>query len=149
MDRDQAIALIERAFAAVERPTNAELLHPQSADDMDIEPLYDIVRWEDMTDADVIYNYSALAFLSPEGFRYFIPAYLIYALRNPESPEAVVDSTIWSFYPDMYEENLRDFVASKFSLLDDAQRQAVDAFLEAMAPFENDAAQALDYWRGG
>jgi hypothetical protein len=144
---DEVIARIERAFAGVARPTNAELLHPQCADDMDLVPLYDIARWEDMTDDDVIGTYAALSFLSPEGFRYFIPAYMSYVLRNPDSGEAVVDSTIWAFLPSLYEGDLPAFVASKFALLDEAQRRAVDTFLDAMSPFENDADRALEYWR--
>ena len=137
---------VQRAFANVERPSNDELLHPESADDMDLEPLYEIERWEDMTDADIENTYSALAFLSPEGFRYFIPAYLIYCLKDPESPAAVVDSTIWSFMPEMYEESLRKYVASKYSLFDRAQREAVGWFLEAMFPHHPDAPKALQGW---
>ena len=148
MTRDEALEAVERAFGDLERPSNAELHHADSSDDTDIQPLYEMAHWKDMTDADVIGLYAALAFLSPEGFRYFIPAYLSYCLRNPESPEAVVDSTVWAFLPTMFVSSLQDYVASKFSLLDDAQRAAVEAFLEAMVPFNQDAGRALEYWRG-
>jgi hypothetical protein len=144
---ESALELVERAFADVERPSNEELLHPQCSDDGDIEDFYEISDWRDLTDADVISGYASLAFFSAAGFRYFIPAYFRYVLRNPDSPEAVVDSTIWSFYPPMYKADIQDFVASKYATLDADQRAAVTAFLEAMEPHNPDALKTLEYWR--
>ena len=140
------VETIERAFEGVERPTNPELLHHDCADDMDLEPLFTIATWRDMTDVEVEGCYAALAFLSPAGFRYFIPAYLTYCVRNPESPAAVIDSTVWAFLPQMYDMSLRDFVASKYSSLDETQRAAVGTFLEFMVPHQPDAARALEHW---
>ena len=37
---------------------------------------------------------TALAFLSPAGFRHFAAAYLSWVARNPDSGEAVVDSRV-------------------------------------------------------
>jgi hypothetical protein len=48
--KEEALALIDAAFADVPRPNNGELLHPDSFDDMDIEPLYEIDSWRNMTD---------------------------------------------------------------------------------------------------
>jgi hypothetical protein len=59
----------------------------------------------------------------------------------------VVDSTVWAFHVELYREELRPFVRSKWSLLDTGQRDAVRAFLEAMVGYHQDAGRALAYWR--
>ena len=146
-DLDAAAARVEEAFAEAPRPGNADLLHPACSDDMDIEHLYAVSSWRDLGDRDVIGGYAALAFLSPAGFRHFVPAYLRWVLRHPDSAEAVVDSTVWAFHAEMYDRSLRPFVRSKWELLDGPQRDAVSAFLEAMTPHHEDADATLAAWR--
>jgi hypothetical protein len=144
---DDVITRIETAFAAAPRPSNDALLHPDCHDDMDLEQLRTVDHWRRLPDMLVVSEYAALAFLSPAGFRHFIPAYMIWVLRHPTSHEAVVDSTVWAFHVELYRTELRPFVRSKWSLLDTEQRDAVSAFLEAMADYHQDAERALAHWR--
>lgn len=147
--KNEALARIEVAFAAVPRPDNGELHHPDSYDDTDLEPLYEIDRWHDMADEVVINSYAAPSFLSPAGFRYFLPAYMRFALRNPDSAEAVVSSTIWALDPSLYSERIAAYARSKYELFDEAQRAAIVSFLEAMtdSSYADDALRALGEWR--
>ena len=142
----EVLAQIAAAFADVPRPADDELLHPDVHDDSDIQALLGVPRWQDLPEASVEGEYSALSFLGPAAYRHFLPAYLSWVLRHPESGAAVVSSTIFGLAP-VGEEPLRSFMISKFSMLDRAQREAVLAFLKAMAPHE-DVAAALFYWRG-
>jgi len=144
-----ALGTVERAFRDVPRPPNAELRHPDCFDDSDLAPLYAFASWRDMTDADIIGSYAAPSFLSAAGFRFFLPAYLSYALRNPNSAEACVSTTIWHLDPALYDEKIAAFTRSKFELLDAAQRAAVIAFLIAMreSEYADDAEHALGSWR--
>lgn len=143
---DEVIARIRAAFADDVRPSNDTLLHPACRDDMDLEALYEFDHWSEVPDDVVVSEYAALAFLSPEGFRHFIPAYLLWVLRHPDAPEAVVDSTVWAFLPELHGERLGEFVRSKWSALDAAQRMAITAFLRAMAEHHEDAPAALTSW---
>jgi hypothetical protein len=111
---------------------------------MDIQSLYGIPHWREVPDAVVEGEWAALFFLSPEGFRHFLPAYMSWVLGHPDGGAAVVGSTIFALTPAT--DNLRTFSLSKFALLDNTQRSAVLSFLEAMAPFE-DVAGALTHWR--
>ena len=114
----RALAQIEAAFADAPRPPNDDLLHEQCMDDNDIVRLYPLEHWRDMPDDLVESEYAALAFLSPDGFRHFIPAYMGFTLRRLDSGAAAVDSTIWSLAPVFYEdEALKDFAVSKVSTL--------------------------------
>ena len=146
---DGALHVVEEAFRDVPRPSNEDLRHPDCFDDSDIVPLYAFSSWRDMTDDDVIGNYAATSFLSAAGFRFFIPAYLSYALRNPDSAEACVSTTIWHLDPTLYDEKIAAFTRSKYKLLDAAQRAAVIGFLEAMraSDYAEDAEHALRSWR--
>ena len=139
------LAQIAAAFADVPRPADGDLLHPDAHDDSDIQALIGVPRWQDLPDAAVEGEYSALAFLGPAGFRHFLPAYLSWVLRHPDGGAAVVSATIFALAP-VADDPLRSFMLSKFSLLDEAQSAAVVAFLRAMAPYE-DVSAALAYWR--
>jgi hypothetical protein len=124
------LAQIKEAFADAPRPSNEDLLPDELVES----------------------EYAALSFLSPDGFRHFIPAYMSFTLRHLESGAAAVDSTIWSLAPVFYEDaGLKDFVVSKLASLTDSQRAAVVAFLEAVRELGDEyladqATQALSYW---
>ncbi len=150
---ERVLAQIDAAFGDAPRPSDDDLLHERCMDDNDIVRLYPVGHWREMPDELVETEYAALSFLSPDGFRHFIPAYMGFALRHHGSGAAAVDSTIWSlaqvFYADA---GLQDFVASKLAPLDESQRAAVVAFLEAVSELGDDyladqAGKALSYWR--
>lgn len=148
-----ALAQIDAAFGDAPRPPNDALLHERCMDDSDIVRLYPVEHWRELPDELVESEYAALSFLSPDGFRHFIPAYMGFALRHLESGAAAVDSTIWSLAPVFYEDaGLGEFVVSKLSTLTDEQRAAVIAFLEAVRELGDDyvteqAGKALAWWR--
>jgi hypothetical protein len=148
----RTLAQIEEAFADAPRPSNDDLLHERCKDDSDIARLYPVAHWHELPDELVESEYAALSFLSPDGFRHFIPAYMGFTLRHLPSGAAAVDSTIWSLAPVFYEDTvIQDFVVSKLASLTDSQRAAVVAFLEAVRGLGDEyvadqATQALSYW---
>ena len=142
----EAAAAVAAAFADTPRPANVDLLHPECHDDMDIRGLYPVARWQDADASLIEYEYAALFFLSPSGFRFFLPAYMTWVLQHPYSEAAVVDSTIRALTPQSG--NLEAFSLSKFTELNGEERIAVVAFLDAMTVNkELDIAGALDHWR--
>jgi hypothetical protein len=151
----RTLAQIEQAFEDAPRPSNDGLLHERCMDDNDIVRLYPVAHWRDMPDELVESEYAALSFLSPDGFRHFIPAYMGFTLRRLGSGAAAVDSTIWSLAPVFYDDpGIQDFVVSKLATLTESQRDAVVAFLDAVGELGDDyvadqANQALSYWRDG
>jgi hypothetical protein len=148
-----ALAQIEEAFGEAPRPSNDDLLHERCMDDNDLVDLYPVEHWRDMPDELVETEYAALSFLSPDGFRHFIPAYMRFTMRHLDSGAAAVDSTIWSLAPVFYEDaGIQEFTVSKLSSLSGDQRAAVVAFLEAVRELGDDyvaeqAGKALSWWR--
>jgi hypothetical protein len=125
---DAIIARIEFAFGDVPRPPNDELLHPECRDDGDLTSLYGVEDWLTLSDEAIEYEYSALAFLSPAGFRHFLPAYMRWICRHgDEKPGAA-------------------FSLSKFSLLGAEQSSCIAAFLERFSEHP-EAQEARAYWR--
>jgi hypothetical protein len=149
----RALAEIDEAFGDAPRPPNDALLHERCMDDSDIARLYPVEHWREMPDELVESEYAALSFLSPDGFRHFIPAYMSFTLRHLGSGAAAVDSTVWSLAPVFYEDpGIGEFVVSKLSALTDRQSPAVIAFLEAVRELGDDyvteqAGKALAWWR--
>jgi len=149
----QTLAQIEAAFEDSPRPSNDALLHERCSDDNDIAQLYPVTHWREIPDELVESEYAALSFLSPDGFRHFIAAYMGFTLRNLASGAAAVDSTIWSLAPVFYADaGVRDFVVSKFASLTKSQRAAVVGFLDAIGELGDDyrgeqADKALNYWQ--
>jgi hypothetical protein len=141
-DRERALAALD-AFADVERPANADLLHPQCMDDGDLLELYEVGDWREMSDQLVIGSYAAPSFLSADGFRYFLPAFMRYALRNPTSPEIVAESIIFHLGPGEWDE----FGRSKLASITPQQAGAIRLFLKAMST-EHDTGAALALWDG-
>lgn len=150
---DDVLTQIDAAFAAAPRPSDDDLLHDDCYDDNDIAALYAYADWRDVPDEVVAYEYAALSFLSPAGYRHFIPAYMSFALRHLDSGENSVDSTISSLGLDEWsDERMRAFTRSKWTGLDGAQRAAVLAFLHAVRSLDDerdaDVARALPAWDG-
>jgi len=143
LNREDVIDQIARAFVDASRPADDELLHPECMDDGDLERLYGVPHWQQLSDEPMEYEHAGLFFLSSAGFRHFLPAYMVFALRNSKSGAAVVDSTVFALTPQSG--GLAEFAASKFTLFDQAQRAAVVAFLTAIDG-DVDVANALPLW---
>ena len=148
-----ALAQIDAAFGDAPRPPDDELLHERCMDDNDIVRLYSVPNWREMPDDLVESEYAALSFLSPDGFRHFIPAYMGFTLRRLDSGAAAVDSTIWSLAPVFYDDAaIQHFTVSKFASLSEGQREAIAAFLQAVTQLGDNyvaeqAGRALSWWR--
>jgi uncharacterized protein DUF6714 len=143
-DRELALAALERAFGRLERPSNEALLHPDCSDDGDLLELYEVADWREMSDELVVRNYAAPSFLSAAGFRYFLPAFMRYALTHPESPEFVIESTVRHLAPGG---EWDEFMRSKLAEVDADQAAAIRLFL-AVVPEVPGAAEALVWWTG-
>jgi len=146
------ISRIEAAFADAKHPGDGRLLHPQCFDNSDIRDFYGGVRWRQVPAEVIERNNASLCFFGPEAFRFYLPAFLLWTLRNYRTSDSfTVDSTIYSLDPG--QDDLRAFILSKLSALTAPQREAVVAFLEFMRDHSDGhadaeaAARALDsFW---
>ena len=52
--------------------------------------------WESVADEVIEWRADSLAFLSPKAFRYYLPAYIVYTLKNPNSERPVLPFLVYS-----------------------------------------------------
>lgn len=146
--RPALIELITRAFVSVERGSGLTL-HEADAQDFggnrDEARLKDTdTRWQDVPSEAIVDCYTALSILDAAGFRYYLPAYMVWTLNNFTSDANSVDWTIYSLLP-------RD--PSRYAVFTPAQAEATACFLRFMARCTNgqvneEAAQKAltEYW---
>lgn len=109
-------------------------------------------RWEDVPASDIENYYSILSFLDPIGFRYYLPAYMVWTLQNYEhSGSTSVDNTIYALN---FTPRLREHCMEKFRLFTLEQSAAICAFLTFMATEQEGFADARvayqaweNYWK--
>jgi hypothetical protein len=153
--RDEVLLQIEEAFGGVPYPGDERLLYPGGVDDYDIACLRGFRDWRAIPEDVVSSAYAAPSFLSPAAFRFFLPAFMRFVLRNYESRNSVcVDATIYALCPLMRRgQALYRYSESQYTELDCGQRKAVVSFLAFMAGVGERfvdvraALRALRYWQ--
>lgn len=145
------ISEIADAFARVQREDGVTLHEAEVIDDYGSAQERSAARqrdmdshWHDVPGADIEQHYSILSFLDAKGLRYYLPAYMIWTLRNyATSPSATIDSTIYAL----------GFDNSHFHIFTPRQSKAIARFLEYMVLYatafcdSGAASSALDtYW---
>ena len=156
--RQRVIEQITRAFDGVGREDGISFYEARAIDDYatdalraEARALDTDTRWQDVPEEDIEHGSLSLNYFDPKGFRYYLPAYMIWSLRNYETTKyATPSSTVRRLQldddPDSHECSL-----PRFRLLNSDQSAAVCAFLRYMEAHSeelaDDAHKALnDHW---
>lgn len=111
--------------------------------------------WQEIPDEEIEECDCLLAHMGPEEFRYYLPAYMRYGLRNHDRPiweTDVLGMTVFALLPSTKNEDLRAYAIAQYSALNESQKRIVIHFLEFIANLEDDvrhtdAFKALaSYW---
>ncbi len=155
------IQQITTAFSEVTREDGTSLHEARAIDDYEGEEgratarLKDTdTRWQDVSDKLIEYFSDVLSFFDAKGFRYYIPAYMIWSLKNYQTSQSwSVDSTIYAFLIYKYDKFPDYDPYHRFRLLNEEQSKAIANFLKFMANYCDDwvdassANKALsEYW---
>jgi hypothetical protein len=111
-------------------------------------------KWQEIPDSEIEECDSMLAHMQANEFRYFLPAYMVYALKNlPKSDGSnfILGSVVFSLYPSSKDFGLYNYNVKQLSLLNIDQELAVVSFLKFIASLDiydsHDAEIALErYW---
>ncbi len=111
-------------------------------------------KWQEIPDSEIQECDSMLAHMDSVEFRYFLPAYMTYALKNYQEStwgNDILTSIIFSLYPSSKESDLYTYGVRQLSLLDNSQQLAIVVFLRFVASSvdysNSDANIALErYW---
>ena len=146
MGADELRAQIERAWDATRYPGDDNIAYRQDGSHLECMQVADFFRgksWKDIT-LQCLRTYrgdgsACLSFMSPEAFRYYLPAYMLIALDNYGEADLIADSAVNALTPQprgplqrFWEERVSEFTRD--------QKRAILAFLRHMA-----AAHEADY----
>jgi hypothetical protein len=166
MDIDELIKAIESAFDGVARPETSlrQFLltdkYGMSREITDKEWTHAGKtrvdnNWTDIPDSEIEECDCLLAHMQAEEFRYYLPAYMRYSVKNYQKPiweNDVLGMCVSSLYPSPTNNSLYAYKISQFALINNAQKQVVVQFLKFIANVADyvqrpDATKALEqYW---
>jgi hypothetical protein len=137
------IAEILRAFSGVSREDGVTLHESRVIDarGSDVEraaarQLDTDRRWEDVPERLIEEDDSALCFMDPKGFRYYLPAYMVWSMRNYKRSEDFNSSSLnHPIYSLALSESgrMRRYDLDGFEMFNAAQSRAICRFLHFMA----------------
>ena len=103
------------------------------------------MNWPEVPDSKIERFPSVLPFLDVKGWLFYIPAYMIWTLRNWRTTNlTIADSVVWSFDPTMPESSL-----SRYDSLSAAQAHAAYCFVKFFCDYSGDqeSRHAMEaYW---
>lgn len=124
--------LIEVAFAGVGYPGDDRLVYDTSGcclECKDVAAAFRGKHWKEIPLDVLRYHSSAIFFLTPEAYRFYLPAYLIAGSVNYDEADVIPDSVVFSITPPSDERDFDDY-RRKMEGFTPLQRKALRSFLE-------------------
>lgn len=129
----EVIQKIEEAWRDVSYPGDDKIFTPDSYDDEGIVEYFAGTSWRDHTPSDLRAHSSAFSFFTPEAYHFWLPAFMIAEITNPEEADVIGEYIAWSVSDDRG--------GKAWPLFSRAQREAVTAYLRFQIETFKDAAQ--------
>ena len=139
----EVITLITDAFSSVRRPPPEQFSHCDQCD-LWVERFLesDVQNWRDLLSDDIAYEYAALTAVTPQGWQFLVPAYMIWYVRHPKARSNTSEHLVWQLTRRSWDDAHK---RACFEGLDASQAMAVKAFLSYVAQngeYENDQKDA-------
>lgn len=148
------VKIIDRAFSNVAKPANARSVAPHECPECD-ELAEDLLPYSfrGIPGERLEAHFGDLALLGPEGLHYYLPAFLAYALENPDS--YVLEFAVIHLTPRKGSLDARpEYFNNRFGRFDSAQRAAIAAFFaevrhrQLYVAHEGELDRAAELWPG-
>ncbi len=153
----ELIDRISSAFAAAPYPgDNNIIVNVNDLESQDIAKAFRGYHWRSLRFDTIFYHRDSLPFLSPQAFRFYLPAYLITAIRHYEDGDTLFEFVVYQLTPPRDKRDKREWkwFRQNVEVMNAAQSDAICRFLEYVQrrypnDFPNGEPQyALDtYWR--
>jgi hypothetical protein len=138
---------IRAAFAAVSSPVLDDVLAPdsqRSIDALELRAAFAGLHWSCIPHIELFRHREMIAALGPLGFRAYIAAYLLAAFSKTSHTADLIEYTLFALLP--VEDRELDRTRLRLSLLDLAQRAAIEEWLRYFAEHDSYAQRALHAW---
>jgi hypothetical protein len=160
--RSGLVRQIEEAFSSVERPSDGKIAQmSREFEDHEanlVQRYFKGLNWRDIRLSDLIRAYpgdhsACLAFMRPQAYRYFLPAFMTISVQDYERADVLSTATVAALIPPSHDKQLRSHFLERAKLFSSDQVRAIMSFLEYMAqnhPDEADRAHvesAISFWK--
>jgi hypothetical protein len=152
---------VKAAFGGLIYPGDAHLVYDNSAAHLEcnqVREFFQGKRWQDITLDALLAGYNGdasacLNFMTPEAFRYYLPAYLFIAIDRFKESDVIPYSVVWKLTAPEHPGPDMDWFLSRVEGLSLEQRRVIIEFLQFMRTahaehfFSDDPGTALKrYW---
>jgi hypothetical protein len=134
--RDEVIRDIGAAFADVAYPGDDQLVYDNSGRHLECTQVREVFRgrsWRDLDLETLRRNASALFFFTPAAYRYYLPAFLIAAVRDFERADVIPDTIVCTLKKPKDSGEDAMLFQQRIEGLSEPQRNAVRSFLSHLA----------------
>lgn len=126
---EAVIQQIEAAFAGTELPPPDALVNNHCCECAEVSAAYAGKRWTEVTLEDVMRG-REIALLTATAWRYYLPAFLIWTIREPKTVDVLQDNLEFQLAPPVDGHGVPEWFAQRAPGFSPAQRSAIAAFLE-------------------
>ena len=134
------IETISNAFAGVPQPEEITLHVAEAQDNYDYAGA-ELHRkkdfrgpWQEVPEQHLENCQYALSYLDPVGFRFYLPAFMVWYLKNYQDPNKVkLDNTLYALDPYIDDQAMRKHKEELFALLTPQQLSACARFVSFLA----------------
>ena len=144
MSKEDVIVAIRRAFSETGRPDLHDFVHCEQCEIFLGTLLASCPeRWQDIRSENIARESSALTAVTPHGWRFLLPAYMLWHLQHydQKTHSNTVDNLVWNL---TWDEDKDEHIVDGFRSLSRQQASAVDAFLRFIEAQTYDARLASD-----
>ena len=127
IDASAVLDEIGTAFHATAKPGEDLLLNRHCDECIEVSEAYRAKTWQDIQLADVIAGRET-ALLTPEAWRYYLPALLVWCVREPEAVDVLLDNVVYELEPPDVDD--KGWFAERAHGFTPAQMRAMIHFLE-------------------
>ncbi len=157
MQTGELIKRIESAFREEKYPGDDGLTHGSSMEAVEVGDFLRARRWQDLRLGELARNHASLFFMTPEALRYYIPAFLVAAVRDYDDSDQIPSSLLSLLSPfALNDSDYQTRFRQRYELFNDSQRDAIRAFLEYLRDTHSEdfpggdgkdqASQLLEWW---
>jgi len=128
-DTESIIGLTRTAFADVAYPGREALFNDHCCECAEVSGSYGGKPWSETTLEDVLGGRET-ALLSPAAWRYYLPAVLIWCVREPDAVDVIQDNLVYQLEPPDGERGVPEWFNQRAMGFSAEQRSALVAYLD-------------------
>jgi len=127
MNTEELKTLIKKAFKDTPYPVGKLT---DTYDDEGVSEFFAGKQWENLNAPDLRKHDVALSFFEPEAFRYFLPAFMLAELSDPETADVIGESIVFHFSKP--KEFWIESYEKRISLFTRNEKEAIVRFIDYM-----------------